>query len=46
MKNGAIFDSHTFTGPIIWGANTDPQFKEATAAITNRLLIVPCRRKF
>jgi phage/plasmid-associated DNA primase len=45
MKNGAIFD-HTFTGPIIWGANTDPQFKEATAAITNRLLIVPCRRKF
>jgi phage/plasmid-associated DNA primase len=45
MKNGAIFD-HTFTGPIIWGANHDPQFKEATAAIVNRLLIVPCRRKF
>lgn len=45
IKNGSIFD-HAFTGPIIWGANSDPQFKEATAAITNRLLIVPCRRKF
>ena len=45
MKSDRIFD-HTFTGPIIWGANNDPQFKENTAAITNRLLIVPCLRKF
>jgi hypothetical protein len=45
MKRGAIFD-HTFTGPIIWGANSGPQFKESSAAMTNRLLIVPCHRKF
>jgi hypothetical protein len=45
VKGGRIF-SHAYTGPVAWGANSDPQFKEATAAITNRLLLIQCRRKF
>ena len=45
VKNGGIF-SHAPTGPVFWGTNNPPQFKEATSAITNRVVIVECRRKF
>jgi hypothetical protein len=45
VKGGRIF-SHAYTGPVAWGANADPQFKEATKAITNRLLLIQCRREF
>jgi phage/plasmid-associated DNA primase len=45
VKGGRIF-SHAYTGPVAWGANADPQFKEATKAITNRLLLIQCKREF
>ena len=45
LKGGALF-SHRFTAPIFLGANSPPQFKEATHAIANRLAVVACRRKF
>jgi hypothetical protein len=45
VKNGKIFD-HAYTAPVLWGANAPPQFKEATKAITNRLLLVECKREF
>jgi hypothetical protein len=45
MKSGRIFE-YAFTAPVIWGANADPQFKEATKAIYNRLLVVGLKREF
>lgn len=38
--------SRRFTAPIYWATNHPPQFKEATAAITNRTVVVRCRRQF
>jgi phage/plasmid-associated DNA primase len=45
IKGGAIFTTR-YTGPILWGSNVPPQFKEATRAIVNRICILECRRKF
>ena len=45
IKGGRIFD-HKSQPPIFWGSNSPPQFREATEAITNRVLVVECRRKF
>jgi hypothetical protein len=45
IKGGRIF-WHEFTGPIFWGANLYPQFREATDAIINRIVVIECRRKF
>ena len=45
VKSGKMFDME-ITAPIFWGANTDPQFKEATRAITNRIVVIECRREF
>jgi phage/plasmid-associated DNA primase len=38
--------SMRYTAPVIWGTNVPPQFKEATKAIVNRLLIVNCKKTF
>lgn len=45
MKGGKIF-SRRFTGPILLGANSQAQFKEATNAIANRLAVIACSRLF
>jgi P4 family phage/plasmid primase-like protien len=45
LKGGRIF-SHAYTGPVAWGANADPQFKEPTKALANRLLLIKCHREF
>ena len=45
MKGGKLFTIEP-TVPIFWGANADPQFKEATKAITNRIAVMECRREF
>lgn len=45
IKNGPQVE-HQFTAPIFWGTNHPPQFKEATKAITNRIVVVRCRRVF
>lgn len=45
MKHGPIL-SHRFTGPIFWGSNHPPQFKENTRAIVDRLVVIKCERKF
>jgi P4 family phage/plasmid primase-like protien len=45
VKGGKIYD-HRVTVPIFWGSNAPPQFKEATDAITNRLVVIECQRKF
>jgi hypothetical protein len=31
---------------MFWGTNYPPQFKEATKAITNRMVVIECRREF
>jgi P4 family phage/plasmid primase-like protien len=45
IKNGPLI-SIRFTGPIFWGTNHPPQFKESSKAITNRLVVIECRREF
>jgi phage/plasmid-associated DNA primase len=45
IKGGKLYD-HRVSVPIFWGSNTPPQFKEATDAITNRIVVIECRRKF
>jgi hypothetical protein len=45
VKNGPIISTH-FTGPIFWGSNHPPQFKESTRAIVDRLLVIECKQHF
>jgi P4 family phage/plasmid primase-like protien len=45
VKGGKLYD-HRVSVPIFWGSNTPPQFKEATDAITNRIVVIECRRQF
>jgi hypothetical protein len=45
IKNGPQFETRFF-GPILWGANTNPQFKESTKALANRIIVQPCSRVF
>jgi hypothetical protein len=41
VKNGQVI-TRRIRQPVIWGTNVPPQFKEATKAIINRLLVVSC----
>jgi len=45
VKNGPML-SVRITSPIFWGTNHPPQFKEATKAIVNRLIVILCKREF
>jgi P4 family phage/plasmid primase-like protien len=45
IKNGPML-SIRMQSPIFWGTNHPPQFKEATKAIVNRLVVIECRREF
>ena len=45
VKNGPLY-THRFTAPIYWGTNHPPQFKEATAAMVNRIVPLECLRTF
>lgn len=45
IKNGPQVE-HQYTAPIFWGTNHPPQFKEATRAITNRIVVLRCRCVF
>ncbi|MDE3246939.1 MAG: hypothetical protein KGN80_12700, partial [Acidobacteriota bacterium] len=45
IKNGPML-SIRVRAPIFWGTNHPPQFKEATKAIVNRMVIIECRREF
>jgi phage/plasmid-associated DNA primase len=45
IKNGPL-RSIRIRSPIFWGTNHPPQFKEATKAIVNRLVVIECRREF
>ena len=45
VKNGPLL-SHRFKGPILWATNHAPQFREATKAIVERMVILPCRQLF
>jgi hypothetical protein len=45
IKNGPML-SRCFGAPIFWGTNNPPQFREATEAITNRIIVIECRRRF
>jgi P4 family phage/plasmid primase-like protien len=45
IKNGPMV-SVRMQSPIFWGTNHPPQFKEATKAIVNRLVVIECRREF
>ena len=35
-----------YKNPVFWGTNAPPQFKEATKAIINRMIIIECKRVF
>jgi P4 family phage/plasmid primase-like protien len=37
---------HRYRGAVFIGANTPPQFKDASKAVRNRLIIQPCSRVF
>ena len=41
VKNGPVI-TRRIRQPVIWGTNVPPQFKEATKAIVNRLLVISC----
>jgi hypothetical protein len=43
VKNGAI-TTQRIRSPVFWGTNHPPQFKEATKAIVNRMIVVKCQR--
>ena len=45
IKHGPVV-SRRFTGPIFWGTNHPPQFKESTRAIVDRLVVVACEQQF
>jgi P4 family phage/plasmid primase-like protien len=45
IKNGPIL-SQRFRAPILWATNHAPQFREATRAIVDRMVILQCRRTF
>lgn len=45
VKNGPMLNQR-IRAPIFWGTNYPPQFREATRAIVNRMVIVTCRREF
>ena len=45
IKNGPMI-SIKIRAPIFWGTNHAPQFKEATKAIINRIVVIECRREF
>lgn len=45
IKNGPMI-SQRIRSPIFWGTNHPPQFREATRAIVNRLIVIECRREF
>lgn len=45
IKNGPML-SQRVRAPIFWGTNHPPQFKEATKAIVNRMIVIECRREF
>jgi phage/plasmid-associated DNA primase len=45
VKNGP-FLSRRVRAPILWGTNHKPQFKEATRAMAERMIIIRCRKQF
>jgi P4 family phage/plasmid primase-like protien len=45
IKNGPILSQRVYS-PIFWGTNHPPTFKESTKAITNRLVVIECKREF
>jgi hypothetical protein len=45
VKYGAI-TTQRIKAPVFWATNHPPQFKEATKAIVNRLLVIKCRNVF
>ena len=45
IKNGPML-TLKITAPIFWGTNHPPQFKESTKAVTNRLIVIECKREF
>ncbi len=45
VKNGPII-TQVVRSPLFWGTNHKPQFKEATKAIVNRIVVIHCRREF
>jgi P4 family phage/plasmid primase-like protien len=45
IKNGPML-SVRVRAPIFWGTNHPPQFKESTKAVTNRLVVIECKREF
>ncbi|RZN25579.1 DNA-primase RepB domain-containing protein [Bradyrhizobium sp. Leo121] len=45
IKNGPVFTT-IFRGPLFWATNHPPQFKEATRAIVNRIIVIECLRYF
>jgi putative DNA primase/helicase len=45
IKNGPML-SFRVRAPIFWGTNHPPQFKESTRAVTNRLVVIECKREF
>jgi hypothetical protein len=45
VKNGAIV-TRRIKAPVFWGTNHPPQFREATKAIVNRMIVMKCRQTF
>jgi phage/plasmid-associated DNA primase len=45
VKNGPL-TTQRIKSPVFWGTNHPPQFKEATKAIVNRLIVIKCRVVF
>jgi phage/plasmid-associated DNA primase len=45
VKNGPMV-THVYRSAVFWGTNVPPQFREASRALENRLLIVKCKKEF
>lgn len=45
IKYGAQFE-HAFMAPVLWATNFQPNVKDGTKAVANRMHIVPCGAKF
>ncbi|MBW5438345.1 hypothetical protein FXB41_27360 [Bradyrhizobium canariense] len=45
IKNGPLI-TQTIRSPIFWATNFPPQFKEATRAIVERMIVIEVTRKF
>jgi P4 family phage/plasmid primase-like protien len=45
VKNGPML-SAVIRAPIFWATNHQPQFREATKAIVNRMIVIECSRVF